>query len=139
METTLQQATTIDEKARELCQFVLDDAGFASAQGRIELFMEDEDAKNVYRAWQEKSQELHSKSHQGLQPTEGDVAEIESLKSAVMSNSVALDFVEAENEMNAIFGSVTKLLQKTLQLGRLPTDEDMKESECCSSGGCGCG
>lgn len=138
METTLQQATTIDEKARELCQFVLDDAGFASAQGRIEMFMESEEAKNVYRAWQEKSHEIQQKSRQGMQPTEGDVAELESLKAAVLSNSVAVDFVEAENEMNDIFGSVTKLLQKTLQLGRLPTEEDMKEGECCGNGGCGC-
>ncbi|MEM1295003.1 MAG: YlbF family regulator, partial [Verrucomicrobiota bacterium] len=133
METTLQQATTIEEKARELCQFVLDDAGFASAQGRIELFMESEEAKNVYRAWQEKSHELHAKNQQGMQPTEGDVAELESLKAAVLNNPVAVDFVEAENEMNAIFGSVTKLLQKTLQLGQIPTEEDMKEGECCGN------
>ena len=139
MDATLQEPTTIQAKARELCQFILEDANFAAARGKIEMFLENEEAKKVYRAWQEKSHELHVKGHQGVEPGEGDLAEVESLKAAVMGNPLAMDFAEAEDEMNQIFGAVTKLVQKTLQLGHMPTEEDLAEGGCCGGGSCGSG
>ena len=69
------------------------------------MFMENEDAQSAYRAWQEKGQELHQKGHQGVEPTDEDIAEIEMLKATVMANPVAVDFADAEDHMNAIFRS----------------------------------
>jgi len=49
---------------------------------------------------------------------------------------VAIGFAESEEILNGIFGTVTQLLQKTLQLGRVPTEEDLSAG--CCGGGCGC-
>ena len=136
--TTLPEFATIEDKAREFCEFVVQDPGFAAARGKIDLFMENEEAKSAYRAWQEKGQQLHQMSHQGAQPSDEDVAEIEMLKATVMANPVAVDFAEAEDHMNSIFGSMVKILQKTLQNGEVPTAEELAENECCGNSGCGC-
>ena len=140
---TLLEPATIDFKTRELCQFIVDEACFGEARAKIESFLTNDQAQSVYRAWQEKGQELHSMSQQGLQPSEEDLASLESLKQAVTNNNIAAEFAGAERQMNDVFGSVTKLLQKTLQLGRVPSEEEMaaESGGCCGGsggGGCGC-
>lgn len=130
---------SVEEKARELCEFVVSQDGYQEARNRVEAFMEDDGAKDLYRAWQEKGAEMHHRSHQGIEPGAPDVEELERLKGEVMGNQAAMGFVNAEGEMNQIFETVTTLLQKSLQLGHVPTAEELKASECCNSGGCGCG
>lgn len=132
----LLETTTVDTKARELCQFIVDQPEFAAARGNIEAFLENAEAQQIYRAWQEKGQELHRMSHEGLQPNDGDLQEMERLRESVTNNEVASDFTEAESQMNGTFSGVTKLLQQTLQLGRVPSVEEMNpESGCCGGGG----
>ena len=139
---TLLDTPTVESKARDLCQFVVDQPEFAAARSNIEAFLEDAEAQAIYRQWQEKGQELHRMSHEGLQPNDQDVQEMERLRQAVLSHPVASEFADAEGEMNGIFSTVTKLLQTTLQLGRVPTAEEMSaDSGCCGGGGgggCGC-
>ncbi|CAN5121802.1 hypothetical protein BH23VER1_BH23VER1_33780 [soil metagenome] len=139
MPTLLEQPVTIEAKARELCQSILDDPSFTQAHAQIESFLADDRAQAAYQAWREKGQELQRMGQEGLQPNDADLQQFESLKQSVLSNPVAAAFIEAEGALNEIFGSVTKLVQKTLQLGRMPADEDLAESGCCGgSGGCGC-
>ena len=133
------ESTSIKEKALELCQFVADAPEFAEAHQTIQKFIDDDEAKAVYGKLQEKSHQLHQLSHQGQKPSDADLDELNSLQKAVAANPLAAAFVGAENQLDDTFRTVTKLLQKTLQLGRVPTEEDLAESDCCSSGGCGCG
>jgi cell fate (sporulation/competence/biofilm development) regulator YlbF (YheA/YmcA/DUF963 family) len=72
----------------------------------------------------------------GAPLTEGHVLELEMRKEALLGNPVAVSFAESEAKLNEWFGTVTRLLQKTLQLGRVPSEEDLS-SGCCG-GGCGC-
>ncbi len=131
--------TSIESKTKELCQTILDDPGFAAARERIESFLSDDSAKAVYQAWQEKGRELHMNGHNGVQPSDQDLEAFERLRQDVEGNAVAAAFAEAEGEMNEIFGAVTKMVQKTLTLGRMPEPEDLEESGCCGGGGgCGC-
>jgi cell fate (sporulation/competence/biofilm development) regulator YlbF (YheA/YmcA/DUF963 family) len=138
----LLEPTTVDEKARELCQFIVDQPDFSEARRQIEVFLEDAEAQAVYRAWQEKAHEIHRMGHEGLQPNDADLQEVDRLRQAVAGHGVASSFAQAEDQMNGIFGSVTKLLQQTLQLGRVPSVEEMNtNSGCCGGGGgggCGC-
>lgn len=140
---TLLEPATIDGKARELCHHIVDQPEFIAGRKQIEAFLEDAEAQNIYRAWQEKAHELHRMGHEGLQPNESDLAEMERLRQAVADNPAAANFTEAEEGMNAIFSTVTKLLQTTLQIGRVPSEEEMaaQSSGCCGGsggGGCGC-
>ena len=133
------ESTSIKEKALELCQFVADAPEFTKAHETIKSFLEDDEAKGLYQKWREKGMELHQMGHQGKEPTDADLDEINAAQKAVQANPLAAAFVNAEGQLDDTFQTVTKLLQKTLQLGRVPTEEDLVESDCCSSGGCGCG
>lgn len=141
MATVLEQSS-IDEKARELCELIVDQPAFIQAREHIETFLDDPRAQSVYRLWQEKAQELHRMSHEGLQPNDQDIQKMESLRQAVITDGVASKFIEGEEKLNEIFASVTKLLQETLKLGRVPSEAEMAaDSGCCGShggGGCGC-
>ena len=132
------EASTIQDKALELCHFIADAPEFADAHVKIKAFLADDEAKAVYGKWQEKGHQLHGMSHEGKQPTDADLEEFGSLKKAVEENPTSAAFANAEATLDDTFRSVTKLLQKTLQLGRVPTAEDLDESGCCNEGGCGC-
>ncbi|MEM7384349.1 MAG: YlbF family regulator [Verrucomicrobiota bacterium] len=137
----IQSNVTLEEKVRELCQFILDEPGFSDARGSIEAFLGDQEAQAAYQQWQKKGQELHRMNHEGLSPNEEDINEVQALQKAVMENPVAHQFTQAEEHMNQIFGTVTTMVQKTLQMGRVPTEEEMQDSGCCGGsggGGCGC-
>ena len=134
--TTETKIPTLEEKTRELCQFILEDPVFAAAQGRIETFLENEDATELYGNWQRKASELHQKHHEGNEPSDDEIKEFEGLKAKVLDHPVAADFLEAEDTVNDMFQTITKMVQKTLQNGKIPTDEDLKE--CCGNSGCGC-
>ena len=83
---------TIDTKSRELCQFIVDQPEFAAARGHIEAFLENAEAQAVYRAWQEKGQELQRMSHEGLQPNDDDIKQM------------AFDMGMLEKDIEEIFG-----------------------------------
>lgn len=138
MATLLEPSTALEDKVRELCEFITDSPRFGEARAKIDAFLENDAARETYRAWQEMGHELHRKSHEGYSPTDDELARFESLKNNVMTDPLASAFVEAEDAMNRVFGMVTKMVQKTLQLGRVPTSEDLAESGCCGGGGCGC-
>jgi len=135
MQTVIQEET-LEARTREFCQFVLDSPEFSEAQKKIEAFMGDDGARSAYSKLQEKGQELHGMQNGGREPGDADIEAFDQLKQTVLSNPVAADFLQAEDYMNGIFSTVTKHLEKTLQLGRVPTDEDFEESGCCG-GGCG--
>lgn len=133
--TTETEIATLKEKTRELCHFILEDPAFASAQGAIDAFQEDEKAQELYRVWHQKAGDLHRKQHEGKKPNAAELAQMDALKTKAMENPVAADFVEAEDLINSIFGTVMKMVQKTLQNGAVPTDEELNS---CCGGGCGC-
>lgn len=137
MVAPLAETVTLEDKALELCRFVLDQPEFQTSWSRIEAFLADPSAQSVYREWQEASRELAMREREGLPLTDHDLIAVETRKDAVLGNDVAVGFAESEETLNEIFGTVTRLLQKTLQLGRVPTQEDLSADGCCG-GGCGC-
>lgn len=128
------------DKAKELCQAVLDDSKLQSAFKNIDAFMDDDQAKEIYAAMQAKAEELHQKQHAGLELSAGEIEEYNKLRDQVMDNSKAKDFIEAQEEMHSVQATVNGWLSMTFELGRMPTDEDFEahDSGCCNTGGCGC-
>ncbi|MEM7145091.1 MAG: YlbF family regulator [Verrucomicrobiota bacterium] len=137
--TTTAEGTTIEEKAQELCQWVVDSPKFVEARDKIVAFLQDQDAQLLYRAYHEKGMEISQRQHEGDGPTGADLTEFENLEEKARENPVADAFMNSEAEMNDIFTTVTKYLQRTLQTGSVPTSEDFADSECCGNSGCGCG
>ncbi|MFO1477322.1 MAG: YlbF family regulator [Verrucomicrobiota bacterium] len=127
------------EKTRELCQAILDQPGFRSARKRIETFMADDKAKAQYESVMSKGQALQQKQQQSINLTGGEIAEFEKERDALLKNPVARGFLDAQDEFHSIHHSVNKLVSRTLELGRVPTAEDMDEGGGECGHGCNCG
>jgi hypothetical protein len=45
--------------------------------------------------------------------------------------------MNAEEALNSMASQISKQVGKTLELGRLPTPEDLESGGCCGGGSCG--
>ncbi|MFO1488531.1 MAG: YlbF family regulator [Verrucomicrobiota bacterium] len=136
MQTTTEE-TTVTLKIKELCQAILDEPSLRTARANIDKFMADDQAKGQYENVMQKGQSLQQKQHQGQTLTAEEISAFEKDRDALLKNPVAVAFMNAQEELHHVHESVNKHVNKTLELGRIPTDEDMEEGSC--GHGCGCG
>lgn len=134
---TIAQETPITQKTIELCQAILDQPEMRSAQQRIQMFIGDHKAKSLYEGLMAKGQALQQKQQSAQQLSGEEIADFEKDREVLLSNPIARGFLDAQEELHEIQHSVQKLVSKTIELGRLPTAEDMEEGSC--GHGCGCG
>jgi cell fate (sporulation/competence/biofilm development) regulator YlbF (YheA/YmcA/DUF963 family) len=128
--------TPILQKTRELCQTILDQPNMRSIRERIDAFMGDDKTRAQYDDLVNKGQNLQQKQ-QLSQPLSGDeIAEFEQHRDALLNNPVAKGFLDAQEELHEVQHSIQQYLNKTLELGRLPTEEDLNGGGC--GHGCGC-
>jgi cell fate (sporulation/competence/biofilm development) regulator YlbF (YheA/YmcA/DUF963 family) len=131
-------STVIENKARELCETIVAQPQWNSIRNRIDAFLGDDAARGQFDDVNRKGQSLHEKQHSG-QPLNGqEIAEFEKQRDALLKNPVARGFLEAQDELHEIQHSVQKYISKTLQLGRVPTEADLKEQEGSCGHDCGC-
>jgi cell fate (sporulation/competence/biofilm development) regulator YlbF (YheA/YmcA/DUF963 family) len=131
--------TAIEDKARELCEAIVAQPQWTSIRNRIDAFLSNDAARGQFDDVNTKGRSLHEKQHNG-QPLNGqEIADFERQRDALLQNPVARGFLEAQDELHEIQHSVQKYLSKTLQLGRVPTESDLKaEEDSCGHGNCGC-
>jgi cell fate (sporulation/competence/biofilm development) regulator YlbF (YheA/YmcA/DUF963 family) len=136
MQTTIEE-TPLVQKTKELCQTILDLPKMKSARQRMDAFMQNESTRTQYNNLVAKGQALQEKQQQGLQLTKEEIAEFERERDALMNNPVARDFIDAQGELHEIKHSVHQYLNLTLELGRLPSEEELQGHSCGNSeGGC---
>jgi cell fate (sporulation/competence/biofilm development) regulator YlbF (YheA/YmcA/DUF963 family) len=128
--------TKIEAKTRELCQTIIDQPEMISIRKRIDTFLSDPGARSQYEAVMSKGQALQEKQAQS-QPLEGtEIADFEKHRDALMKNSIARGFLDAQEELHKIQHSIQKSISKTIELGRIPVEADLEEDSC--GHGCGC-
>ena len=137
METTT-ELDTIIAKTRELCQAILDDSGMQSLRSDIDKFLDDDAAKTQYQNLVELSETLNHRQSQGVQLSDSEVSHFEEQREALMNNSVAKAFMDAQQQMHQVQDTVNKLVGKSIELGRVPELDELSSGECCGGGGCGC-
>src|ERR1035438_3820317 len=98
------EETAIARKTRELCQTILD-----------------EPRRQAVRQKQQMSQPL----------TGEEISDFEQHRDKLLKDPVARGFLDAQQELHQVQEAIVKHVSKTLELGRLPSEEDL-------SGGC-CG
>lgn len=136
----LDNAAIVD-KTRELCQLVLNQPAFQSSRKDIHAFLDDEKAQELYRTVAERGRELEQQQMQGLQPEESEVEAFEKLRFDFLENPVAKNFIEAQQMMNEVQETVNTFVNKSFELGRVPSEEDIEKAkkEACGCGSsCGC-
>ena len=129
------ETETYEAKTKELCEAILEDPKLKSAFEDIEIFLEDDTAKDAFSAMQQKGEELQAKQQAGIELTAGEVEEFNKLREAVQSNKEANAFLSAQEAMHGVQTTVNTWVGMTMELGRMPTEEDFKSSgESCGSG-----
>ena len=138
--TMLADNSPVMGKTKELCSAIADDPEYRSLMEKVERFMEDDAAKLQFQSVQERSQELGQKQQSGLELSVGEVEDFENAREALMENSVAREFMDAQQILQSVQTAIGKYVGMTLELGRVPAEEDLADQGgCCSEGGCGCG
>lgn len=131
-------------KVRELCAAIAGDSRFQALQGDVETFMEDEEATLMYRGVHERGSELHHKQHAGVELSDSEIREFEAAREQLFANPVARSFMDAQGELETLQRSVMKYVNLTMELGHVPSNEEIAATEgggCCGGGGgggCGC-
>lgn len=139
METAVASASSVDIKIRDLCQAILDRPDFGDLRRRIDAFMADEKAKYEYQMLNDSGALLQQKQQYGVEISAEEVGRFEALRDGFLKNPVATEFLDAQQEVSRVQDAIMKHIQKTFELGRVPTVEDMNDGSCCSGHGCGCG
>ena len=65
-----------------------------------------------------------------------EISDFEQHREALLGNPVAKGFLDAQEELHQVQESIHKYVNKTLELGRLPNEEDFSDGSC--GHGCGC-
>lgn len=136
MEITIEE-TLVTQKTKELCQAILDQADMQSVRQRVDAFMGDEKTRALYDGLMAKGQALQEKQQMSVPLTGEEIADFEQHREQLLNNPVARGFMDAQEELHQVQESIHKYVSKTLELGRLPTDEEMNEDGSCGHG-CGC-
>jgi len=134
--TTQIEENAIIEKTRALCQTIVDQPGMTSLRQRIDAFLADVNARGQYETVVTKGQALQEKQAQGHPLDSAEIADFEKHREALLNNPVARGFLDAREQLHEIQHSVQKYVSKTLELGRVPTTEDLADHSC--GDGCGC-
>lgn len=135
---TAVETPAVEEKIRDLCQSILDRPDFTDLRRRIDAFMIDEKAKYEYQMLNDSGALLQQKQQHGVQISDEEIGRFEALRDSFMGNPVATEFMTAQQEVSRLQDNILKHVQKTFELGRVPTAEDMNDGSCCSDHGCGC-
>jgi cell fate (sporulation/competence/biofilm development) regulator YlbF (YheA/YmcA/DUF963 family) len=135
---TAVETPAVEEKIRDLCQSILDRPDFTDLRRRIDAFMIDEKAKYEYQMLNDSGALLQQKQQHGVQISEEEIGRFEALRDSFMGNPVATEFMTAQQEVSRLQDNILKHVQKTFELGRVPTVEDMNDGSCCNNHGCGC-
>jgi cell fate (sporulation/competence/biofilm development) regulator YlbF (YheA/YmcA/DUF963 family) len=128
--------TKIEEKTRELCQTLIAQPEMLSIRKRIDTFLADAPARDQYETLMGKGHALQEKQQHGQPLASAEISDFEKSREALLKNPVASGFLDAQEELHAIQHSIQKQISKTLELGRVPTAEDLEEGSC--GHGCGC-
>ncbi len=129
------------EKTKELCAKIASDPSFLKLQADVERFLSDDSARLQYQSVHERGEELHHKQHAGVELGATEIREFESARDALMENGIAREFMSAQRELETLQKEIAKYVGGTIELGRVPTAEDLAASGggCCGGNGGGGG
>ncbi len=124
-------------KTRELCETILAQPDMQAIRRRIDAFLGDENTRAQYDGLVAKGETLQQKQQMALPLTDEEVADFEQHRAALLSNPVARGFLDAQEQLHKVQQSIQHYVSKTLELGRIPTAEEMNGG--CGHADCGCG
>jgi cell fate (sporulation/competence/biofilm development) regulator YlbF (YheA/YmcA/DUF963 family) len=141
MSITAEESSVI-VKTRELCAQIASDPTFLRLQQSVERFLSDDASRLQYQSVHERGEELHHKQHAGVELGAAEIREFEAAREALFENEIAREFLTAQQELERLQKEIGKYVGMTLELGRVPTADDIAQASgggCCGGGGGGGG
>jgi cell fate (sporulation/competence/biofilm development) regulator YlbF (YheA/YmcA/DUF963 family) len=136
MQSTMEE-TAVMQKTKELCQTILDQPNMQDIRQRIDAFMADEQTRAQYDGLVSKGQALQQKQQAAMSLGQQEIDDFEQHREALLKNPVARGFLDAQEELHQVQQSIHQYVNKTLELGRMPTEDELGGGSC--GHGCGCG
>jgi len=130
-------STKVEIKTRELCEAIIEQLQTGGIRQRIDTFLADASARGQYESLMSKGQSLQEKQHSGQALEPAEISAFEADRDALLKNPVASGFLDAQEEMHELQQHLSKQVAKTIELGRIPTADDLAEGGSCGHG-CGC-
>lgn len=130
--------TKIETKTNELCEAILEEIQGNGIRKRIDTFLADASTRGQYENLMNKGQALQEKQHNGQALEPAEISSFEQERDTLLKNPVAVGFLDAQEEMHDLQHSVQRKVAKTIELGRVPTADDLASGGSCGNG-CGCG
>src|SRR5687768_15269883 len=101
-ERSVNRESLVNQKTRELCESILQDSGYQGLRRKIDTFLADDAAKQLYRNLAEKGEHLQHKQQQGVRLSPEEIAEYEKERDALVANPVAAGFIEAQQNLHQV-------------------------------------
>ena len=134
----LEDDSAVMGKTRDLCETIANDSDYRDLLQKVEKFLGDDEARLSYQSVHESGQALNQKQQSGLQLSDSEIAEFEGARTELLNNPIASDFMQAQQSLEALQSSVSRMVGMTLELGRVPTPDDIAQASgggCCGGGG----
>ncbi len=134
-------------QTRGLCEAIVEDPAFKAMHADVEAFLSNDEAREAYKTVHEKGAELQDKQRIGVELTAQEMTDFELMREELMQNSVITGFMQAQQELQMLQKQVNDHLGLTIELGRMPTEQEITDASsgggCCGGGGgegggCGC-
>ena len=138
--SAIAESSAIVDKTRDLCKSIVEDDHFKSLQGKVEDFLNDDAAKLQYQSVHQRGEELHQKQASGVELSKTEISEFESAREALLENEVVTTFLSAKQELEGLQRMVGQYVGMTLEMGKVPTQEEVDHETgggCCGGGGGG--
>jgi cell fate (sporulation/competence/biofilm development) regulator YlbF (YheA/YmcA/DUF963 family) len=129
------QKADLGDKIRELCEALLEDENVVSARGRVAGFMNNPAATAGYGKLAELSEQLQRKEMAGEPITEEEGQAFEALRKSTLSEPPVQAFMEARGMLQEIESFIMAYVSRTLELGRIPRENELVANQ--GGGGCG--
>lgn len=132
--------TAVIVKTKELCALIASEPSYLKLKADVERFIANDEARLQYQSVHERGEQLHHKQHAGIELSAVEIREFESARDALFENAIACDFLAAQRELETLQKQIGKYIGATIELGRVPTAEDVADKGgCCGGGGGGGG
>lgn len=137
---TKEEMDLIVQKTEDLCVTVLSQPSFKELKEMVDRFTSNQDAIAQYNRVAEKQQILRQKQRSGAQLTQEEINDFEQEDYSLYANEITRQFLYAQREFGKVHKLVSQYVVKTIELNRLPDENDLNSGGCgCGSGGCGGG
>ena len=136
--SAIAESSSIVDKTRDLCKSIVEDDNFKKLQGEVEAFLNDDAAKLQYQSVHQRGQELHQKQASGVELSKTEISEFESAREALLDNDLVNSFLSAKQELEGLQRMVGQYVGMTLEMGKVPTQEEVDHETgggCCGGGG----